>query len=81
MAFDCPTGPTDLLNGGRDGILVREMTSEALAEALGTAMSDGNLRHELRGRAEIAAARCAPDRVVSMWCEVLGIPSITPRTV
>lgn len=41
VAFDCPSGPREILSGGRNGRLVRPADSCALAEALGEFLTVG----------------------------------------
>ena len=66
VASDCPTGPREVLDHGRAGLLVPPGDPRALAEALGRALTDGPLRAQLQQ----AAARHA---------EVFGVPAFRAR--
>lgn len=54
VAFDCPTGPAELLEGGRCGVLVPPGDSAALADGIRRVVSDDRERRRL---ADAAAAR------------------------
>ncbi|MDX1786410.1 MAG: glycosyltransferase, partial [Roseovarius sp.] len=75
VAFDCDTGPDEIIRDGIDGLLVRDLTDEALAAALDKALGDPELRSRLAEAAPGVAQRYAPSRVLAKWCEVLGLPS------
>lgn len=60
IASDCPTGPRDILDDGRAGILVPVGDVEALALALGTVMSDDARAADLAQRASARAEYFAP---------------------
>jgi glycosyltransferase involved in cell wall biosynthesis len=47
VAFDCPSGPRELMRGGQDGLLIPPGDAIALAAALRRLLSDGALREEL----------------------------------
>ena len=47
VAFDCPTGPAEILDGGRCGLLVVPGDTPALAHALTTLVADGRQRRSL----------------------------------
>ena len=57
VAFDCPTGPAELLDGGRYGVLVPPGDSAALADGIRGLLSDEQERRRLAD----AAARRALD--------------------
>ena len=54
VAFDCPTGPAELLDGGRCGVLVPLGDSAALADSIRRLVSDEPERRRL---ADVAAER------------------------
>lgn len=54
VAFDCPTGPADVLEGGRHGVLVPAGDVPALADGIARVLSDADERHRL---AEAGATR------------------------
>ncbi|AOJ10857.1 glycosyltransferase [Burkholderia mayonis] len=47
ISTDCPTGPRDLLDGGRGGLLVPPGDAAALADAIERMLADGALRAAL----------------------------------
>lgn len=44
VAYDCPTGPRELITDGVDGLLVAPQDIEALAAVLRTVLADVSLR-------------------------------------
>ncbi len=77
VAFACDTGPDEIIQDGVDGLLVRDLTVPALAEALDRAMGDAGLRASLAAAAPAVTRRFAPERVMDAWCEALGLPAGT----
>jgi len=71
VAADCPSGPAEILEGGRYGVLVPPEDSAALARALGELLGDPALRERWR---EVGARRVldfVPERLVPAWEAVL----------
>ncbi|MEW9550441.1 glycosyltransferase family 4 protein [Nonomuraea sp. NPDC050783] len=75
VAFDCPTGPADLLTPGRDGILVPPRDVEKLGEALGRLMGDRELRTRLGAAAAETAHDYTPEVVMPLWEELFTLLS------
>lgn len=67
VAFDCPTGPRDVLTDGVDGVLVPPRDVDALAAALKSVVRDRRRRLELGAAAAATARGYAPDVVMPMW--------------
>ncbi|GAA2329650.1 glycosyltransferase family 4 protein [Streptomyces kunmingensis] len=67
VSFDCPTGPSDVLTHGVDGLLVPEQDPDALADALGRLMGDRELRAQMGTAALLTAAAYGPDAVHPRW--------------
>ena len=71
VSFDCPTGPRQLLRGGRSGILVPPKSVAGLSEALRRVVEDPDLRH---GLAEASLARVqqfSVERIAARWERLL----------
>ncbi|TDE37178.1 glycosyltransferase family 4 protein [Nonomuraea mesophila] len=67
VAFDCPTGPGDVLRHDVDGVLVPPRDIEALSEALRRVMSDPALRRRLGAAAAETAHKYTPQVVMPQW--------------
>jgi glycosyltransferase involved in cell wall biosynthesis len=66
-AFDCPTGPRDVLTDGVDGLLVPPRDADALAAALNRLIGDRELRVRM-GKSAVATSRAyAPELVMPLW--------------
>ena len=66
VASDCPTGPREILDHGRAGLLVPPGDPAALADALARALGDEPLRGDLQ--------RAAAERA-----EIFGVPAFRAR--
>ncbi|ETK33727.1 glycosyltransferase family 4 protein [Microbispora sp. ATCC PTA-5024] len=71
-AFDCPTGPGDVLTDGIDGLLVPPEDVDALAEALGRLMAERETRVRLGSAAAVTAAEYDPEIVMPQWERLFG---------
>ncbi|MBT2234555.1 glycosyltransferase family 4 protein [Nonomuraea sp. NEAU-A123] len=66
-AFDCPTGPADVLTSGKDGLLVPSEDIGGLARALDRLMSDKALRLRMGAAARRTAGNYEADSVMPLW--------------
>lgn len=71
VAFDCDTGPRDIIKHGVDGILVPAEDPVALAEALSEMMRDGAKREQFGALAMDVRGRFSEDRLMQEWGKVL----------
>lgn len=73
VAFDCPWGPSDLIDPGKTGLLVPTENVDALATAIETVLCDAALRRRLGAAAETASAtRFTLESILSEWDDVLN---------
>ncbi|MBB5234089.1 glycosyltransferase [Deinococcus budaensis] len=71
VAADCPSGPAEILEGGRHGVLVPPENSAALAQALGRLLEDPAEREFWREAGARRVPDFAPGRLVPAWEAVL----------
>lgn len=88
VAFDCDTGPRDIVRDGVDGLLVPPDDVAGLAAALDRLMADASLRETYGARACDARERFAPARIRASWERLFaelagpdGRPAADPREV
>jgi hypothetical protein len=72
VSFDCPTGPREVIEHGRDGILVPNGDVAGLAAAVAGLMHDPAARERLGAEAAVKAARYSMDVVGPQWGELLA---------
>jgi glycosyltransferase involved in cell wall biosynthesis len=71
IAFDCRSGPSDVIRPGHDGLLVETGDTFALAAALHRMIGDDAFRIACARRAREVRARFSPSSVFAKWEEVL----------
>jgi glycosyltransferase involved in cell wall biosynthesis len=69
-AFDCVTGPRDLIEHEVNGLLVAPDSVSGLAVALRSLAQDPDLRHRLGAAASESVRRYTPDLVAAEWVRV-----------
>lgn len=71
VAFDCPTGPAEMLGSG-GGLLVEAGNVSAMAATLRRALLDENLRRQMSEHAYRSVGRYDPQAILTRWEELLA---------
>lgn len=71
VAFDCQTGPREILGDSKYGELVGDMTATALAERLNTLLSSSDRLTFLKEQADKRARHYDANCVIAQWIGVL----------
>lgn len=71
VAFDCPSGPAEIVRHEVDGLLVPSGDVQALSAAISRVLLDPDLRSRLARRAVDVRHRFSLDSVVNVWQVVL----------
>jgi glycosyltransferase involved in cell wall biosynthesis len=71
VAFDCPSGPSDIIADGWNGLLVPAGDVGQLSAALGWLMDNPRERARIGANARDVAVTHAPQRVLCRWSELL----------
>ena len=75
IAVDCPSGPAEVLENGKRGLLVPADDAEALADAMARIIHDEDLYRELRERGYERAQDFAVSKIVPKWSDILALSS------
>lgn len=73
VAFDCPTGPSEIIADGVNGYLVPLDNLTAFVASLGRLMEDDELRVSMGASAKEVRERFSSDRVMELWFAALGL--------
>jgi glycosyltransferase involved in cell wall biosynthesis len=71
ISTDCPSGPSEIVHSGEDGLLVPTKDVAALAGAMAQLMSDAAQRRRLGENARVAAQRFDVNTVMQAWEQVI----------
>jgi GalNAc-alpha-(1->4)-GalNAc-alpha-(1->3)-diNAcBac-PP-undecaprenol alpha-1,4-N-acetyl-D-galactosaminyltransferase len=71
VSFDCPSGPRDLIEDGRNGLLIKAEDVDGLCAALRRLASDPDLRRRLGAEASRVAGEFAPAGVYGKWLALI----------
>jgi glycosyltransferase involved in cell wall biosynthesis len=72
VSFDCPTGPRDLIDDHRNGILVPARDVDGLARGMAELMADGDLRRRLGAAGADTATAYSVDAIGRRWEELFA---------
>lgn len=80
VAFDCPTGPREVLTDGHDGILVPAGDVDGLARGICDLIEDPERRRRMATAARATAAGFELDRIAARWEELFVSLGAQART-
>lgn len=72
VSFDCPWGPAEIIEDGRDGLLVPVADEASLAHALKRLIDDPHLRSTLGDTARRNVQRFSAGRIFEQWEELIA---------
>ncbi|MGR2736827.1 glycosyltransferase family 4 protein [Billgrantia sp. Q4P2] len=72
IAFDCDTGPRDIIRHGENGLLVEPENTEKLAEAMLALMHDDALRQRISASSIGVREEFAEEKIFSEWEKVIN---------
>ncbi|MHA4736808.1 glycosyltransferase family 4 protein [Dyadobacter sp. MSC1_007] len=72
VAFDCDTGPDELIEDGKNGILVEAGNVNKLKQSLATLMEDNGLRERMKNHKSQRLPLLELDTVMEQWCRILN---------
>ena len=67
ISFDCPYGPSDIINDGEDGFLIPNGNIQAMADKICYLIENEEERKEMGREAHQSAMRYAPENIMPMW--------------
>ena len=67
IAFDCKCGPSDIIDNGKNGLLVKEGDIAGLAEAIMKLMGDEQLRKRMSVNARSVVETYSEETVMNKW--------------
>ncbi len=71
IAFDCRSGPSEMIDNGKDGMLLAPEDTAALATALGCLIREPQTRVRLGTAARQSMRRFAPDVILPRWTDLI----------
>ena len=72
VSFDCPTGPAELIEDGRSGLLAADGDVEALASTICRAIDDPLWRQQASAHALRRADAFSVERTMQRWSDLFA---------
>ena len=71
ISYDCPTGPSEIIQHKQNGLLVEYQNQTALKEALDTLYSDKNLHKKCVLQAKKSIANLRAESIQHQWTDLI----------
>jgi len=72
IAYDCKTGPSDIIVNGTNGLLIEDQNIVAMQESLGLLINNKKLRKELSDNALTSLDRFSMQTIITKWEELFA---------
>ena len=67
VAFDCETGPAEIIASGQTGFLVTQDDAQGFAHAVLELMGDRGMRMRFSTAAKVRSNLFSPDKIMEKW--------------
>lgn len=73
VAFDCPTGPRDIIEDGKNGFLIKQVGDiEGMANAICKLIEDTELRRQMGAKAQEMVQRFSIGNIKNQWMKMFN---------
>lgn len=72
IAFDCPTGPREVISHGKSGFLVEPGDIDGFAQAINELLRNPDLRQKMSGNAIQESEKFSLEYIVNQWISLLN---------
>ncbi|NKI27113.1 glycosyltransferase family 4 protein [Arenibacter sp. 6A1] len=76
IAFDCVSGPSDIIQQGENGLLIENQNQNAMADGIGTLINNKELRTTLAQNAITSIDQYHIDRIITKWEDLFNVLKI-----
>lgn len=81
VSTDCPSGPSEIVDHGENGLLVPVDDDQAMAKAISTLLEQPSLRSTFGARAKEKAARFRAEASIHLYEDALSLPTTNSETI
>lgn len=71
VSYNCPTGPSEIIENEQNGLLVENQNKKALVEAMNRMVSDEQLYQKLKLNAKKSAEKFSVENIEKQWLAIL----------
>jgi len=71
VSYDCPSGPSELINNSENGLLIPDQNSKAMQQAIQSLVKDNELRNILAYNAPNSMLKYGLDSILKKWEELI----------
>lgn len=71
VSFDCPTGPSELINNGVDGYIIKDFDTEKMAEKICELIEDDEKRANFSSHTKDILHKYQKDTIVNQWVSLV----------
>lgn len=71
VSFNCPEGPSEVIENNKDGFLCKTENPDDLAEKLKILMSDEKIREQFGKKSYVNSKRFSPENIAKKWKQLL----------
>ena len=72
VAFDCPSGPAQIITDGVDGFLIKERNIEEFADKVCSLIESSDLRHAMGKAAIQSSQKYSTDQIMAQWMSLFN---------
>ena len=71
ISFDCPSGPSDIVEDGINGFLIRNFNEKEMLEKIEILMNDEKLRKEMSKNCKEKIEKFSKEKILEKWRKIL----------
>ena len=72
VSYDCPTGPREIVQHEKNGLLVKANDKQMMTDAMNRMVQDNFFYNKLRANAKNSVAHLSMDKIAAEWQSLIA---------